>query len=139
MRNISDIGTYAFSGCKRLKTVNYYRRENTLDKITIESDNTPLYDADWKLVIRTETTYSKTPDYDIFSVTPINIPDGATVVFACFNKNRPVGMQIRMYNGENPIYFADFSKNDYDSVKIMVVEDLLTLKPICDFEIITID
>lgn len=139
LNTISIIDSYAFYNCNKLKTVYYYQPENTLNSITVGNENAPLADAYWHLVICTKTNCSKTPDYDVFSVVPTNIPVGSTIVFACFNDNQMVYLESRTYSEENPIYFVKFGKSDYDAVKIIVLESFSSVKPLCESETLKIN
>ena len=67
----------------------------------------------------------------IFMVSPIGIDSGKTVALALFNDAKFVGMHYEIYDGS----VMEFeTKTEYTTAKVMVLDDLQGLKPMCNFE-----
>ncbi len=99
-------------------------------------DKTTLY-AKWQPIVSTKTVCStKTTEYSIYSVTPINVETGNTVIFASYNGNQMVYAEVRTYTGENSISFVMSNKKTYDTVKIFVWDNLLNINPLDSCEVV---
>ena len=104
----------------------YYLRVNSKDKsgdflLTIKSAE----------IRRTETTISE--NGKIFTVHPINIETGVTVILALYDNKKLVEMQSATYEG-NELSFT--TNKTYTNTKVMVWDNLTSLKPACDVEIV---
>ena len=83
-------------------------------------------------VIKFEGTKTEvSEDKKSFSITPINIENGKTVILALYNGEQFVEMQSAVYTGE-AVPFT--STKAYTKAKVMVWDDLTTLKPVCEVE-----
>lgn len=79
----------------------------------------------------TKTTISEVGK--TFTVKPINIEMGNTVILALYNGDTFVEMQQKPYTGENIPFTADKA---YTNAKVMVWKNLENMSPICDVEIV---
>lgn len=68
-----------------------------------------------------------------FTITPINIENGKTVILALYNGEQFVEMQNAVYSGEAVPFTTTKS---YTKAKVMVWENLETLVPTCEVEIV---
>lgn len=92
------------------------------------------YDNTNKAVYITQHLHTKTAvseDGKSFTITPINIENGKTVILALYNGEQFVEMQSAIYNGET-IPFT--TTKSYTNAKVMVWDDLTSLNPVCDVE-----
>ena len=115
------------------KMVLYIDKEQTIayDINTPISKNLTLY-VDYKIEFEgTKTEVSE--DKKSFSIKPINVKNGKTVILALYNGEQFVEMQSAVYTGE-VVPFT--TTKAYTKAKIMVWEDLTNLKPVCNIEII---
>ena len=55
------------------------------------------------------------------------------MIFAVYKGGKLVNMQNDTYNGETVSFIES---NDYDTAKVMVWDNLTTLKPVCNVEIV---
>ena len=67
----------------------------------------------------------------MFIITPINIENGKTVILALYNGDVFVEMQSAVYTGE-AVPFT--TTKAYTKAKVMVWDDLKSLKPVCVVE-----
>ena len=72
-------------------------------------------------------------DKKSFSVTPVNIEIGSTIILALYEGEKIVDVQTAIYVGE-PLNFK--SEKAYTDAKVMAIKDVLTLMPIGDAEIV---
>lgn len=79
----------------------------------------------------TKTTISE--DKKSFTITPIDIENGKTVILALYNGDKFLEMQSAVYDGE-AISFT--TTMNYTDVKVMVWESFEKLKPLCKAEIV---
>ena len=85
-------------------------------------------------VIKFEGTKTKvSEDKKSFSITPINIENGKTVILALYNGEQFVEMQKEVYAGVDIMFTTTKS---YTNAKVMVWENLTNLKPVCNVEIV---
>ena len=83
-------------------------------------------------VIKFEGTKTKvSEDKKSFTITPINVENGKTVILALYNGEKFVEMQSAVYTGE-AIPFT--TTKTYTKAKVMVWNDLTNLKPVCEVE-----
>ena len=68
-----------------------------------------------------------------FTVTPINIETGKTVILSLYDGDKFVETQKGTYTGEAILFTTVKSYND---AKVFVWNDLKTLIPVCESEII---
>ncbi len=113
-----------------------YYRNPVSNQALIDSGNEYLNDAKWELVKGTETAVSKTTYYTVFAVSPVNIPTGSRICFVCYSDGKMVQLEEREYTSEAVMYFVEYSNLSYDNVKILVFENMQSLKPICKAETI---
>lgn len=103
--------------------------------LTLTYSETDYTDSEYKIKIvkfeGTKTTVSN--DGTKFTVTPINIANGSTVILALYDGDKFVEMQSKAYAGEDIPFTTDKS---YTSAKVMVWDSLSSLKPVCDVEIV---
>lgn len=85
-------------------------------------------------VIKFEGTKTEvSEDKKSFTITPINVENGKTVILALYNEEQFVEMQSAVYTGE-VIPFT--TTKSYTKAKVMVWDDLTNLKPVCEAEIV---
>ena len=85
-------------------------------------------------IIKFEGTKTEvSEDKKSFTITPINIENGKTVILALYNGEQFVGLQSAVYTGE-VVPFT--TTKTYTKAKVMVWDDLMNLTPICDVETI---
>lgn len=83
-------------------------------------------------IIKFEGTKTEvSEDKKSFTITPINIENGKTVILALYNGEQFVEMQSAVYTGE-AVPFT--TTKAYTKAKVMVWEDFKTLKPVCEVE-----
>ena len=124
-KGIRTISEKAFYSCSKLKTVKYGGTPENRSSINIADGNDYLLKAEFQ--------YIPSVDYirgnSVFDVTPTNVQNGNTIVFACYNNNKMVYVHPFTYNGEKSITFS--TTEAYDKVKFMVWENLKTCIPLC--------
>lgn len=94
-------------------------------------DNLTLYADFEKVMVGTKTTVSA--DDKIFTIKPINIASGNTVILALYNENGLTEMKSAIYNGEDIQFTTDKA---YTNAKVMVWNSLSDMIPMCDVEIV---
>lgn len=130
-RKVETIGNYAFMHCENLKNIYFSGTPEEWENIEIGGiENDALNKAQIHFIF-TKTTVSV--DGTKFTVTPINIVIGNTVILALYNGDTFVEMQSATYNGED-IPFT--TSESYTKVKVFVWSNLTDIMPICDVEII---
>ena len=130
--SIQEIRMTAFRDCPNIKNVYYYGTQDEWNKVLIGTYNDGLTGATIHFIKpRTETVLSNNDK--TFTITPINIATGNTVILALYNGTALVEMQSLVYNGE-PIPFT--TTKDYANAKVFVWENFETLVPICEAEIV---
>lgn len=142
--SIEYIGTEAFWDCTGVSHIYYSASEEEWDAIVIEEGNDCItnkkiitFNTVTEKTIYTKTSLcAKTPKYDIYFITPVNIPLNSTIIFACFADNKITYLETRTYTGESSVYFVKQGVDDYNTVKVMVWDKLSTLKPLSSVEII---
>lgn len=74
---------------------------------------------------------------NVLTVTVVeNLGGGKPVVLALYNGNRLVDIKIKAYDG-NPLEFSLNSSIAYSSAKVMILDSLKTIMPLCAAEIIS--
>lgn len=72
-------------------------------------------------------------DGKTFTIKPINIENGNTVILALYNGEELVTMKSAVYSGKDiPFPIAD----DYTTATVMVWNNLDDIMPMCDVEIV---
>lgn len=109
-------------------------QENGITTITLNRENVPdmtnsVYTIEVVKFEGTKTTVSE--DKKSFTIKPINIENGKTVILALYNGEQFVEMQSLVYTGES-IPFT--TTKSYTKAKVMVWDDFKTLKPVCEVE-----
>ncbi|MBQ4527060.1 MAG: leucine-rich repeat protein [Clostridia bacterium] len=127
---LTSIGKYAFHSCKNLEATYYHGNKEQWNNISIGSNNDPLIN-NVIFVKYTKTTISE--DGKTYVVNPVNVDEGVTVIVALYKDDIFVEIQSAIYKSVALTFTAT---KDYDTVKIMVWEDLYTLEPITEPEII---
>lgn len=79
----------------------------------------------------TQTTLSN--NGKTFTVEPVNIATGSTVILALYNNGAFVETITAVYDGKNLVFKT---KKAYTDAKVMVVDGLTSLKPVCEAEIV---
>ena len=67
----------------------------------------------------------------MFTIKGMHLPEGCRVILALYNGERFVEMQSSVYTGE-AVPFT--TTKTYTKAKVMVWDDLNSLKPVCDVE-----
>ncbi|MEE1225212.1 MAG: leucine-rich repeat protein [Clostridia bacterium] len=92
---------------------------------------TTLY-AKWEPVVYIDMELlSSTPQYDVYTVTAVNVPINSSIVFACYNDGVLACSEIRTYNGENPVYFVEQRETEYNMIKVFAWDSISSMKPVC--------
>ena len=65
-------------------------------------------------------------DEKTFTVSPVNIAEGKTVIIALYNGNRLVEAQTAVYEGEIITFTTD---KEYTGAKVMVWNELTSIMP----------
>ena len=68
-----------------------------------------------------------------FNVTPINVDIGKKVILALYENGKFLEMQSSNFEGEEIVFTTT---KVYTDAKVMVWDDITTLKPICDVEVV---
>ena len=74
----------------------------------------------------TKTTVSE--DKKTFTITPVNVENGKTVILALYNGEQFIEMQSAVYTGE-AVPFT--TTKAYTKAKVMVWNDFDTIMPLC--------
>ncbi len=83
-------------------------------------------------IIKFEGTKTEvSEDKKSFTITPINVENGKTVILALYNGEQFVEMQNAVYTGD-AIPFT--TTKTYTKAKVIVWDDLTNLKPVCEVE-----
>lgn len=124
-------GSPAVNGVRKKVTLSG-NETNVIIQLTPTTGNTLKANTYTINVIRgsfTKTTVSE--DGKAFTVTPINMEQGKTVMLALYNGNQLVEMQPALYEGES---LSFTTTKEYTNAKIMVWDDLTSLKSACNVE-----
>ena len=109
---------------------------DTITTITLNRENvTDMTNSVYTIeVIRFEGTKTEvSEDKKSFTITPINIENGKTVILALYDGNKFVEMQRAIYEG---IAIPFTTTKSYTNAKVMVWDDITNLKPVCNVEIV---
>ena len=110
--------------------------ENGVTTITLNRDNvTDMTNSIYTIeVVRFEGTKTEvSEDKKSFTITPINVESGKTVILALYNEEQFVEMQSAVYAGE-AVPFT--TTKAYTKAKVFVWNDLKALTPVCEAEIV---
>lgn len=132
--SITNIKLIAFNGCNNLQNVYFLGTEKQWGNMIIGDLNDPLLNATIHYI--TPSTKTTVEEHQ-FTVTPMNVPNGSTIIFACYNDKQMVFVDTFTYAGESTIPFT--TTETYDKVKVMVWENLKTLIPLCEAEDVNIN
>lgn len=128
-KDISDISENAFGYCYNLEDVYFGGTQSEWDSKTIKDDciNTArkyysCTDSPLMAKIR------KSENYDSFTVSTSDIPNVSTVMLALYKNERLIDVLNKSCN--NYVLFFT-SEKSYDEAKVMAVDSLNTLTPIC--------
>ena len=127
--SVTSIGGYAFYGCHKLSTVYYRGTEEEWKNIIIGDMNDYLTTANIIFLSNTRTTISA--DGKSFTVKPVNVEVGKTVILALYNGNELLEAQTAVYNGGDIPFTTD---KTYTTVKVMVWDSLESGSPVCEPE-----
>lgn len=132
-KTLSSVGKQAFYGCSKIKQVYYSGAPEEWSAIRFSSGNDSLTNATIQFI---PAVYFYIGSNGNFIVTPTNIPNGNTIVCACYNDNKMVSVTSSVYAGESTMPFS--TTEAYDKVKIMAWESLETFAPLCEVQEITV-
>ena len=107
---------------------------DTVTTITLNRENvTDMTNSVYTIeVIKFEGTKTEvSEDKKSFTITPINIENGKTVILALYDGEKFIEMQSLVYTGE-AIPFT--TTKTYTKAKVMVWDDITNLKPVCEVE-----
>ena len=145
---VTSIGSMAFDNCPKLMNIEipnsitswganvfgqhmtvYYRgTPEQWDSIDFAHHNEYLPE---KIIFVKHTKTDVSEDGKIFTVNPINIDEGETVIIALYKGGKLEDVQHNEYKSEE----LEFTTTaDYDEVKVMVWEDFEKMTPITDVE-----
>lgn len=103
--------------------------------LTLTYSQTSYTDSEYKIKIvkfeGTKTTVSE--DGKTFTIKPINIDNGNTVILALYNGDTFVEMQSATYAGKDIPFTTD---KEYTNIKVLVWNNLESMNPTCDIEIV---
>lgn len=101
--------------------------------IFVRSNATGYADSEYKItIVRYEGTKTTVlEDGKSFTITPINVETGKTIILALYDGEKFVEMQSAVYTGE-AVPFT--TTKTYTKAKVMVWDDFKTLKPVCSAE-----
>lgn len=105
--------------------------KNEFDISTVITDNMTLYVKLGKEIQGTKTTVSE--DGTAFTIKPINIDEDNVVILALYNGDTLVETQSKPYTGED---IAFTTGKAYTAAKVMVWNNLESMTPICDVELV---
>lgn len=102
--------------------------------VTLKRNNvSDLTSSEYKITIvkfkGTKTIVSE--DGNSFTIKPVNIAIGSTVVLALYDNGQFIGMKAEKYNGTDISFTTD---KTHTSAKVMVWDSLENMKPVCDVE-----
>ena len=102
--------------------------------VTLKRNNvSDLTSSEYKITIvkfeGTETMVSE--DGNSFTIKPVNIAIGSTVVLALYDNGQFIEMKSEKYKGTDISFTIDKS---YTNAKVMVWKSLENMKPVCDVE-----
>lgn len=133
--SIKTVVKSAFSECTGLTDVYYVGNAESWNKIDIEnnnSNNSALVNAEIHYIFcRTETVLSN--NNKTFTVTPINIENGQTVILALYFNDKLLSMQSAVYDGKAITFVTDVN---YTNAKVLVWYSLTSLIPACEAELV---
>ena len=128
--NTLKISSGAFSGCDNIENTYYRETPQRWNEIDIGQYNEGLT-RNVIFVKFTRTNISE--DGKEFTVTPVNVDEGKTVVLALYKGDILIQMKSAIYQSEELPFEAD---EEYDTIKVMVWEEITNLEPITKPEII---
>ena len=79
------------------------------------------------------TNTAVSEDGKSFTVTPVNVENGKTVILALYDGEKLVEMHSAVYTCESVLFTTTKA---YTYAKVMIWGDLISLKPVCDVETI---
>lgn len=100
------------------------------DDLYSENQDVVLY-AVWKIIPYTKTEITNFGAYKLCNVTLNYIENTPTIIVATYKDGKLLGIEKRVYSKENET-FAVFG--DIDTVKVMVWDDISTIRPITAVE-----
>lgn len=129
-KDISNISENAFGGCYNLEDVYFAGTQSEWDSKTIKDD----------YIIVARKYYSctdsplmakirKSENYDSFTVSTSDIPNGSTVMLALYKNGKMTDTKSGICTGNDISFTSDKS---YDQVKVMALNSLQILTPVCD-------
>ena len=128
-KDISTISENAFGGCYNLEDVYFGGTQSEWDSKTIK---------DYYIIVARKyyscTDYPlkakirKSENYDSFTVGTSDIPNGSTVMLALYKNGKLTDTKSDICTGSDISFTSDKS---YDQVKVMALNSLQTLTPVC--------
>ncbi len=125
---VVEIYDNAFNSCANLSDIYYFGTPSEWNDIVVGTNNNAFSNAKVHFSF-TDTTVAN--GGKSFSITPINIERGKTVILALYNGEQFVEMQSAVYTGEAVPFTIT---KTYTKAKVMVWDDLTNLKIVCDVE-----
>lgn len=126
-------GSVALNGVR--KKVTLTGKETDIELVLTPTSGNNLSANTYKITVIcgsfTKTTVSN--DGKSFTVVPVNIENGKTVILALYDGEKFIEMQSAVYTGEEIPFITTKA---YTNAKVMVWNDLRTLKPVCNVEIV---
>lgn len=93
-------------------------------RISVERKDITLY-AVWKRIIKLDVSVKN----NVIMVNPDNAPENCVIVCAYYDNERMVYVDDYVYDGG---FVPFYGMVNYDTVKIMVIDNMDNLKPLCD-------
>ena len=100
------------------------------DSIFVGRKSITLY-AVWEKRPLTSTSVKIISKLPLFTVIPYNIPDGSTIILACYKGGALTDIQTAQSDGEAKQFI---SASEFDSVRIFVFDSLDTMIPLTNPE-----
>lgn len=126
--SVKFIGYCAFEDCSSIEDVYYYGTQADISAVDIGQLNSAFLN---NIIYVKHTKTDVSENGKTFSIKPVNIGSGNTVILALYDGNRLIEIQHKTYNGEE----LPFSTvKSYTEAKVMVWNNLTNLNPVCETE-----
>lgn len=126
-KSVTEIWSSAFEDCPALTAVKYAGTQTEWNNIKINTENDALNRAVIYYTVTQPDAATKTEIVNqSIVVTPMDVPENSSIVFACYRNHQLVSVKPYTYSGEGTISFTPDTA--YDEVKIMAWEALGALQ-----------
>jgi len=129
--SVSSIENYAFYYCNALNNVYYVGNSDLWANVTIGFNNSILTTENINYIYT-----SSLIDNDVAVVKPLYVPNGKNIICVCYKDGSVTDVSICLYKEQETINFT--IENEYDSVKIMVWDNVFDIAPLSSPETIAV-